>query len=75
MNNFKLGEVYTNRNGDQYIVKKTTYSKTIMERISDGWTLVAHVVKMYPDGTIEWDYSTGGHWPEKSFKVVGGKNE
>ena len=33
-----------------------------MKRVKDGWTLEAHTITMYEDGTIEWDYSTGGHW-------------
>lgn len=34
-----------------------------LERVKDAWVLVAHVITMYEDGTIEWDYSTGGHFP------------
>lgn len=33
-----------------------------MQRVSDGWTLKAHNVYLYPDGSIEWDFSTEGHW-------------
>ena len=32
--------------------------------ISDGWSLAAHGPQIYEDGTIEWNYSTGGHWPQ-----------
>ena len=27
-----------------------------------GWTITVHNVRMYDDGSIEWDYSTGGHF-------------
>ena len=35
------------------------------ERITDGWCLTAHGVIQYEDGTIEWNYSSGGHWSHK----------
>ena len=35
-----------------------------MRRTSDGWTLTAHGLIRYEDGTIEWNYSTGGRWSE-----------
>lgn len=67
-----VGQIYRNRNGNQYLClavaphslpQDTTAS---FQRISDGWTLVAHGVQVYErDGTIEWNYSTGGHWPKK----------
>ncbi len=60
----QIGQVYTNRNGAQYKVIGTTIAGTIMQRISDNWTLVAHGIVQYPGGTIEWDFSTHGHWPE-----------
>ena len=25
-----------------------------------GWTCLAHGIRQYPDGTVEWDYSTHG---------------
>lgn len=60
------GKAYQNHNGSDYLCKTLQEDGTAtMERISDGWTLYAHVVRMYPDGTIEWDYSTGGHWPKE----------
>ncbi|WNX85814.1 hypothetical protein RWV98_05965 [Agathobaculum sp. NTUH-O15-33] len=58
------GKVYTNHNGSDYLCKTVREPGCyVMERVKDGWTLEAHVITMYPDGTIEWDYSTGGHWP------------
>ena len=54
-------EIYTNRNGDKYVCQDNR-SVAVMRRVKDGWTLKAHGVRQYPDGTIEWDYSTDGHW-------------
>ena len=56
------GALYRNRNGDAY---RCETQQGVMRRVSDGWTLIAHGIQQYEDGTIEWDYSTGGHWPEE----------
>lgn len=42
--------------------EKDTDDAATMQRVSDGWTLKAHNVYLYPDGSIEWDFSTEGHW-------------
>lgn len=57
------GKVYTNRNGSDYLCKAIREPGCyIMERTKDGWTLEAHIITMYADGTIEWDFSTNGRW-------------
>lgn len=61
------GAVYENRNGWRYLcvaspTEKDTDDAATMQRVSDGWTLKAHNVYLYPDGTVEWDFSTDGHW-------------
>lgn len=65
-----VGQTYRNRNGSDYICKQVGSDGTILERTTDRWTLEAHGITLYEDGTIEWDYSTGGHWlhgePEQS---------
>lgn len=33
-----------------------------MQDTASGWTLLAHGIVRYENGTIEWDYSTGGHF-------------
>ena len=56
---------YKNKNGQHYVCisgEAPDGTTAIMRRLSDGWQLVAHNVRQYEDGTIEWDYSTGGHW-------------
>lgn len=30
-----------------------------------GWTMVVHGTNIYEDGSIDWDFSTGGHWTYK----------
>lgn len=64
----QVGHIYRNRNGQQYLCLKVELkmprSDTVVlfRRISDGWTLQAHGPIRYGDNTIEWNYSTGGHW-------------
>lgn len=59
-----IGEVYANRNGYKYLCKAIRAPGCyVLERTSDGWTLEAHIITMYADRTIEWDFSKGGHWP------------
>lgn len=56
-------KIYINRNGCEYVCKDVyADNKALMERIKDGWTLVAHGVYEYEDGLIEWGYSTNGKW-------------
>lgn len=58
------GVTYRNRGGGTYrCVRRVDDGTAAMVREPDGWTFDAHGVRQYRDGTIEWDYSTGGHWP------------
>lgn len=66
-----VGRVYQNRNGQQYLCLHANHQSApdsdaaaLFQRISDGWTLTAHGILQYEDGLIEWNYSTGGHWPQ-----------
>mgnify|MGYP001259451152 CR=1 FL=1 len=63
------GTVYDHSNGDQYKCLGKTESGTLMERVSDGWTLVAHGTRMDENGLICWNYSTGGYWPDKGVRA------
>ena len=66
----QVGQVYQNRNDRSYLClsveKRPLLNDTTaqMRRTSDGWTLTAHGLIRYEDGTIEWNYSTGGRWSE-----------
>lgn len=58
------GKTYRNRNGCTYVCTRRIDAETaVMVRDLDGWTVTAHRVRQYTDGTIEWDHSTGGYWP------------
>lgn len=64
-----VNQTYTNRNGSEY--RCTSVAEAIrpcettalFTRVRDGWSLQAAGILQYDDGTIEWNYSTGGHWP------------
>lgn len=66
------GQLYRNRNGSDFkcIHVAPGENSATMERVTDGYTLVAHGLQRYTDGTIEWDYSTGGHWPKGWPKIL-----
>ena len=72
------GQIYRSRSGGEYrCTGNTLYMSdeqqrralslgdhvAYMERVKDSWSLSAHGVIQYADGTIEWNYSTGGHFP------------
>lgn len=63
----EVGKIYRNRNGKWYLCKSIDKGKATMERTTDHWTLVAHGIRRYEDGTIEWNYSTGGHWKKEDL--------
>ena len=61
------GSVYKNRNGETYkCIRVIDELHSVMERVTDGYTLTAHSVRIYDDGTITWDMSTRRHWPSKT---------
>lgn len=35
-----------------------------------GWTMKCHGINMYPDGTIDWDFSTNGYFTTKDENGV-----
>lgn len=64
----KEGQVYTNNGGGEYRCIYIGSGFGIgpgiaeMQNIKSGWTLIAHGCGIYEDGTIDWDYSTGGRF-------------
>ena len=58
------GEIYENAGGGRYCCQRVRYGghEAWMQNTVSGWTLVAHGITRYEDGTIEWDYSTDGHF-------------
>lgn len=62
------GMIYNNRGGGSYRCMKTNYDGTpVFQNIASGWTLSAHGCGVYPDGSIDWDFSTGGHFEKRDI--------
>lgn len=55
----KRGQIYKNKGGGEFLCLESSLAP-LMVNINSGWTFTAHVCAMYEDGSIEWDYSTGG---------------
>ena len=61
------GKVYRNRYGGIFACvshPNLPYSPGVarMRNVKTGWTFRAVGIVLYEDGTIEWDYSTGGYF-------------
>ena len=56
------GKVYKNHGGGEFRCLSISDSSAVMVNTKSGWTFTAHGVQQYEDGTIEWDYSTGGYF-------------
>lgn len=63
----KPGETYRNQGGGNYICEKISVWNGLprMRNTASGWTFDAHGVGIYDDGTIDWDFSTGGYFADK----------
>ena len=58
-----VGQVYLNHNGRKYLCTGIiSPERSTMERISDGWTLIAVRTRRFSDGSIEWDHGLNGYW-------------
>ena len=63
------GKTYRNNGGGWYrCIKVIDSENALLANNASGWTFEAHGTAMYEDGTIDWDYSTGGHF-EKCYGV------
>lgn len=49
-------------NGCTYYCIDGGLTPTLMDVEGHHWTFEAHDVNLYEDGTIDWWYSTGGHF-------------
>lgn len=62
------GKTYKNRGGGTFRCLQVggflRPGDARMQNTASGWTMDAHCVTMYEDGSIEWDYSTGGRFEE-----------
>ena len=61
------GRTYTNAGGGTFLCLETRSEPglAVMRNVKSFWTLLAHGCGVYEDGTIDWDYSTGGHFEER----------
>lgn len=61
----KVGRVYRNQGGGEYRCTGTMPDGSArFMNMASGWILNAHGIGMYEDGSIDWDYSTDGHFVE-----------
>lgn len=59
------GKTYTNAGGGTYrCLRSGSKGKAVMQNVKSLWTVQAHGCGLYEDGTIDWDYSTGGCFEE-----------
>lgn len=56
------GKVYKNKGGGEFLCIQGFDANAVMRNTASGWTFKANGVIQYEDGTVEWDYSTGGHF-------------
>ncbi len=64
------GKTYKNRGGGEYLCIRGLDGGALMRNVASGWTFWANGVMQYEDGSIEWLYSTDGHWTEMSAQGV-----
>lgn len=66
----EVGQIYTLRSGGEYKCLSVSDADRVEQgecsavflRVSDGWESTVHGLQKSDNGTVEWDYSTGGHW-------------
>lgn len=58
----KRGKIYKNKGGGEFLCIQEADGSAVMQNIASGWTFKANGVVQYEDGTVEWDYSTEGHF-------------
>ena len=56
------GKVYQNKGGGEFLCIESFDGSAVMQNTASRWTFKAHGVTQYEDGTVEWDYSTRGHF-------------
>ena len=58
----EVGKVYQNNGGLFICLVNTGDYDAVMQNVASRWTVTAHGCGIYPDGTIDWDFSTGGYF-------------
>lgn len=65
----EAGATYTNAGGGSFrCLQSGQIGEAVMQNVASLWTLNAHGCGVYEDGTIDWDYSTGGHFEERRMQ-------
>lgn len=64
------GKVYKNKGGGKFLCIRGCNNNAVMQNVASKWTFKANGVVQYADGTIEWDYSTGGHFAEGDCQML-----
>lgn len=64
-------KVYINNGGGMYRCIMASEERATMQNVRTGWTFNAVGCGIYEDGTIDWDYSTGGHFAESKHRIYG----
>lgn len=63
----EVGAVYENHGGGTFRCLRNKGGTTaVMQNVKSGWTFTAHECRRYGNGTIEWNWSTGGRFEECS---------
>lgn len=62
------GQIYRNHGGGEFRCLRGLRDPydAVMQNTASGWILQAHGCGVYPDGTIDWDYSTGGYFAKEA---------
>lgn len=65
----EVGKIYQNQFGETFrcleVVGSDYERKAVMQNVKSLWTFQANGCGMYENGTIDWDYSTGGHFAKE----------
>lgn len=64
------GEIYRNKGGGNFLCISSCNNSAVMQNVASKWTFEANGVIQYADGTVEWDYSTGGHFAEGDCRML-----
>lgn len=61
------GKIYelASPSGGRFLCQRLQYGSQFnawMINVRSGWSFLAHGVGIYPDGRIDWDYSTDGRF-------------
>ena len=57
------GKTYQNQGGGSYVcLQSDDHANAVMQNVASKWTFTAKGCAIYPDGTTDWDHSTGGYF-------------